>query len=67
MYVCMYVCMYVYKSSIYLQALDKIMETHGNFKQMYFNMVFWLLPSREIWLCAAHLQFLRKLGSRDGH
>ena len=31
--------------------LDKKMETPRNFKQIYFDMVFWLQPSREIRLC----------------
>ena len=41
------------------------METPGNFKQMYFNMIFWLQPSREIRLYAApFLQFSGKIGSQ---
>ena len=45
---------------INVQRLDKIKETPGNFKQIHFNMVFWLQPSHEIRLCAApFLQFLR--------
>ena len=46
---------YIY---IYIWGLDKIMETPGNFKQISFNMVFWLQPSRKIRLCAVPiLQF----------
>ena len=57
--------LYIY---IYLQALDKIMETPGNFKQIYFNIFFWLQPYWEIRSCAApFLQFLRKLCSWDYH
>ena len=38
---------------IYIYRLYKITETPGNFKQIYFNMIFWWQPSREIQLCAA--------------
>ena len=38
-----YIYIYIY---IYT-GLDNIMETPGNFKWIYFNMVIWLQPSRE--------------------
>ena len=51
-----------------IQEMIKMMETPENFKQIYLNMVFWLQPSREIWVCATpFLQFLRQMGSRDSH
>ena len=39
------------------------MDTPGNFKQIYFEMVFWLQPSCKIWLYAApFLQFFEEIG-----
>ena len=63
--VCMwYGCAYV---SIYT-GVEQNKETPGNFNQIYFNMLFWLQPSREIRPCAVPLlQILRKLSSRGGH
>ena len=44
------------------------METPGNFKQIYFKIIFWLQPFHEIQIrTAPFLQFLKKLGSRNGH
>ena len=49
-------------------AIGQKMETPGYFRQIYFNVVIWLQSSREIqFSAAAFLQFLRKLGSWDGH
>ena len=45
---------------IYSDESDKIMETAGKFKQIYFNMIFWLLPFSEIWLYAASFLLLLK-------
>ena len=45
---------------LYIQGLEKIMETPWHFK--HFNMLFWWWPSSEIQFCAAPFsQFLRKL------
>ena len=58
----------IYIYIIYIYGWDKIMKTPGNYKQIYFNMVFWLQPSCEIRLCATpFFHFLKKLGPWDGH
>ena len=45
---------------------DKIIEISVNFKQIYFNMIFWLQPSREA-LCNSFLTVFEETKNRDGH
>ena len=58
---------YLYHRSSDIKGLDKTMETAGNLKHIYSNMVFWSHPSREIRVYAVPLQLMRNLVSRDGH
>ena len=56
-------CFAISEDKSYIKGLDKIMETLENFKQTYSNIVFWLQPSCEIWLCAAsHLTVFKETG-----